>query len=224
MPVNTSADIFATLPEPVLRRAGNSNIEFVVDLDRKALVMRIDRRTFGHGPGFEHAAKLQAEIVVKPRRIVLLDHEVQGAMVTLFVGLIVFLPSQMSIVDDVARRWTDIIWTGNKSVRDRMQPHQANRIYYGILAFYVIWSFVIAWVFLMFSDAAKTMTMVIANVNNVALGFTAFHILYINRTLLPKPLRPRWYSQLGIAGCGVFYLGMAVLVFQAKIWPLIAGK
>jgi hypothetical protein len=102
-----------------------------------------------------------------------------------------------------------------------MQPHQANRIYYGILAFYVIWSFVVAWIFLKFGDAPKKMATVIANVNNVALGFTAFHILYINCTLLPKPLRPRWYSQLGIAACGVFYLGMAVLVFRANVWPIL---
>lgn len=142
-------------------------------------------------------------------------------MVTLFVGLIVFLPSQMSIVDDVARRWTDIIWTGNKHVRERMKPHQANRIYYGILTFYVVWSFVVAWIFLKYGDAPKKMATVIANLNNVALGFTAFHILYINRTLLPKPLRPRWYSQLGIAACGVFYLGMAVLVFRANVWPIL---
>ncbi|MCA9060422.1 MAG: Nramp family divalent metal transporter, partial [Planctomycetaceae bacterium] len=31
--------------------------------------------------------------------------------ITLFVGLMVFLPSQMSIVDDIARRWTDILWS-----------------------------------------------------------------------------------------------------------------
>ncbi len=30
------------------------------------------------------------------------------SMVCLIVGLLVFLPSQMSIVDDIARRWTDI--------------------------------------------------------------------------------------------------------------------
>ena len=144
-------------------------------------------------------------------------------MATLFVGLMVFLPSQMGIVDDFARRWTDIIWSSVPRIRNRLQSHQANRIYYTILACYIVWSFVSATIFLMFGDAPKLMVLVIANLNNVALGVTAFHVLWINRTLLPKPLRPRWYSQLGIIACGVFNCGMAVLVFCAKILPLITG-
>jgi len=141
--------------------------------------------------------------------------------VTLFVGLMVFLPSQMAIVDDFARRWTDIVWSSNQKVRDTMQPHHASRIYYIILGCYVLWSFMSATVFLAYGDAPRLMVLVIANLNNVALGVTAFHVLWINRTLLPEPLRPRWLNQLGIAACGVFYCGIAVLVFCAKILPLL---
>ncbi len=142
---------------------------------------------------------------------------------TLFVGLIVFLPSQMSIVDDFSRRWTDIIWSSNQAIRDRLEPHQVGRIYYLILACYVGWSFMSATIFLMFGDAPKLMVLVIANFNNVALGVTAFHVLWLNLRLLPKPLRPRWYNQLGIIGCGLFYCGMAALVFRVTILPLITG-
>jgi hypothetical protein len=142
---------------------------------------------------------------------------------TLFVGLMVFLPSQMSIVDDVARRWTDIIWSSNEKIRNRLQPHQASRIYYSILACYVVWSFISATIFLMFGDAPRLMVLVIANLNNVALGLTAFHVLWLNRNLLPQPLRPKWYNQVGIGACGFFYCGMAALVFCAKILPLITG-
>ena len=35
-------------------------------------------------------------------------------IVTVFVGLMVMLPSQMSIVDDFSRRWTDILWSGSR--------------------------------------------------------------------------------------------------------------
>jgi hypothetical protein len=143
---------------------------------------------------------------------------------TLFVGLMVFLPSQMAIVDDFARRWTDIIWSSNQRVRDKMQPHHASRIYYIILGCYVMWSFLAATIFLMFGNAPTLMVMVIANLNNVALGATAFHVLWINRNFLPKPLRPRWFNQIGIASCGVFYLGMAALVFFAKIWPMLGDS
>jgi hypothetical protein len=38
---------------------------------------------------------------------------------------------------------------------------------------------------------------------------------------LPIELRPRWYSRLGVVACGVFYLGIAALVFVTKQVPMI---
>ena len=140
----------------------------------------------------------------------------------LLVGLMVCLPSQMLIVDDLSRRWTDIIWSSNQRIRSRLNPHQANRIYYSILACYVGWSFISATIVLMFGDAPRLMVLVIANLNNVALGVTAFHVLWLTRNLLPKSLQPRWYNQLVICACGVFYLGMVALVFCARILPLLS--
>jgi hypothetical protein len=139
----------------------------------------------------------------------------------ILVGLMVFLPSQMSIVDDVARRWTDIIWSDSARLRNRWRDDQVGIIYYSILAMYVIWSYIIATVFLLFGDAPALMVTTIANFNNVAIGMTAFHILWINRNYLPAELRPKWYSQVGIALCGLFYLGLALLVFWVKILPLL---
>jgi hypothetical protein len=65
------------------------------------------------------------------------------------------------------------------------------------------------------------MTLVIANTNNLAIGLTAFHLLWINCTRLPPELRPRWYQRAGLVACGVFYLGIAALVFATKQWPLV---
>jgi hypothetical protein len=53
---------------------------------------------------------------------------------------------------------------------------------------------------------------------------TSFVILWNNLTLLPKPLRPKWYNQVGIITCGVFYLGLSVLVFIATISPLLVPQ
>ena len=156
--------------------------------------------------------------------------------VSLIVGLIVFLPSQMSIVDDFARRWTDILWSGSRRIQSRLKTSQVHYLYYAILSFYVIWSFIVLTVFLRIEeaarlqkavkvqDAANMMVTMIANLNNVALGVTAFHILWINCRLLPEPLRPRWFQRVGIASCGMFYLGLALLVFWAKILPMVFGK
>lgn len=141
-------------------------------------------------------------------------------IVAVIVGLMVMLPSQMSIVDDFSRRWTDILWSGSRRVRERMSGNQVRKIYYAILGSYVLWSAVCAYLFSRYGTP-KLMTLVIANLNNLAIGATSFHLLWINRTLLPEPLRPRWYSQLGVAACGVFYLGLALLVFMTKQWPMI---
>ncbi len=141
-------------------------------------------------------------------------------VLTLLVGLIVLLPSQMSIVEDFSRRWTDIIWSANRRVREGWRDDQAKLIYYAILFSYVAWTFVAAYVFSQYGTP-KLMTLIIANLNNLAIGVTAFHLLWVNRTLLPPPLRPRWYHQLGLFLCGVFYLGLAGLVFMTKQWPMI---
>jgi hypothetical protein len=135
----------------------------------------------------------------------------------LFTGTMIMLPSQMAIIDDFSRRWTDSIWSSNRRVRASMQPHQVKYIYYAILASYVLWSFACTW---LFSSVPRLMTDFIANMNNLALGVTSFQILWINHRLLPREVRPRWYHTAGVLGCGVFYLGLAVLVFVYKIVPL----
>jgi hypothetical protein len=137
--------------------------------------------------------------------------------ICMLVGLMVFLPSQMSIVDDFARRWTDILWSVVPRVRRRWHSDQVHYIYYSIVGAYVVWSYGVATVFLTFGDAPTLMVTTIANFNNIALGVTAFHVLWINRRLLPHELRPRWYSQVGICCCGVFYLGLAALVVVTTI-------
>ena len=47
----------------------------ILDLDREALVVRIERRPARHRPGLEDAVELEPQIVMQPRGGVLLDHE-----------------------------------------------------------------------------------------------------------------------------------------------------
>src|SRR5690606_35355177 len=54
-------------------------------------------------------------------------------LVALLAGLAVMLPSQLSIVDDFSRRWTDAIWTSSQHVRKTFKPGQVSWIYYSIL-------------------------------------------------------------------------------------------
>ncbi len=52
-----------------------------------------------------------------------------------------------------------------------------------------------------------------AVLGNVALGFSAFHTLYVNRTFLPRELRPNPLMQIGLVGCGLFFFLITALVF-----------
>ena len=141
-------------------------------------------------------------------------------VIAVLVGLMVMLPSQMSIVDDFSRRWTDILWSGSRRIRATLGGNAVKSVYYAILAIYVLWTFVAAYLFSTYGTP-KLMTLVIANLNNLAIGLTSFHLLWINCTLLPKGLRPRWYQRLGVVACGVFYLGIAALVFVTKQLPVL---
>ncbi|MBX3412437.1 MAG: Nramp family divalent metal transporter [Pirellulales bacterium] len=138
-------------------------------------------------------------------------------LVALVAGMAVMLPSQMSIVDDFSRRWTDAIWSANSRVRGKLRADQVKWIYYAILGAYVLWSLVCVYFF----TTPKLMTLVIANLNNVALGVTALQLIWINHRLLPPAVRPRWYHTTGVALCSLFYLGLALLVFIEKQLPLL---
>src|SRR5262249_11543345 len=59
--------------------------------------------------------------------------------VMLAVGFMILLPSQMSVVEDVCRRWTDAIWSASPHARDTMHEGQVKSIYYSLLAGYVVW-------------------------------------------------------------------------------------
>jgi hypothetical protein len=139
----------------------------------------------------------------------------------LLVGLLVLLPSQMSIVDEVSRRWTDVIWSASERVRRTMAHDQVKYIYYTILTVYVTWTVLLLWLFTYKQWTPKTMTLIISNLGNVSMGLTAFQIWHVNRRLLPPPLRPRWYHQAGLLSCGVFYLGIAALVLLTKQLPAL---
>lgn len=143
-------------------------------------------------------------------------------LATLVVGMLVLLPSQLAVVEEFARRWTDILWSGTRFMRERVPKDHIKTLYYGLLFFYLGWTYFCAWLFNTYGSP-KLMALVIANLNNVALGGTAFVVLYVNRRFLPPPLRPGWLPSLGLVACGVFYLGLAALVFVAKQWPVLKG-
>lgn len=120
--------------------------------------------------------------------------------ITLLVSFLALAPNAVMSGDLIARLWTDILWVGSRRAQ-RMEEHQVKYIYYSILLVYAVWGS-LALALLNPLQIAKLG----AVLGNVALAFSSFHTLYVNRTLLPPQLRPNWFMQAGLVLVGVFFL------------------
>ena len=137
---------------------------------------------------------------------------------TLLCGFIVLAPGQVSDIDGIVRRWTDVIWTGSQRVR-KMEGHQVKNIYYSIMVVYMIWGLIA----LRLTPDPLMLAIITGTLRNIGLGVTALHALYINRNLLPAELRPAWYMQAGLVGCFVFFTGISGIAFHQK-WTQLMGR
>ena len=124
-------------------------------------------------------------------------------ILTLLCGFLVLAPGQVSVGDQIARRWTDMIWTASPAVK-RLGRGEVRYLYYGILGVYGVWGLLVLW----FLPALR-IAEIGAVLGNVALGGSSLQALYVNRKLLPKRLRPHPLLQLGVALCGFFSWGSA---------------
>ncbi|HEX7446422.1 MAG TPA: Nramp family divalent metal transporter [Pirellulales bacterium] len=125
---------------------------------------------------------------------------------TLFVGFLILAPGQIVSGDQLARRWTDIIWTCSRWAK-RMREDRVKYLYYGILAGYGIWGLVAMTMF----DPIQILKLA-GVLMDVSLGFASWHTLYVNLTLLPRELRPNWLMRIGTFFCGAFFLAASVIV------------
>jgi hypothetical protein len=122
---------------------------------------------------------------------------------TLLCGFLVLAPGQVSVADQIARRWTDMIWTASARAR-RLGRGEVRYVYYGILIAYGAWGLVILSLFPALAIAKYGVIL-----QNVALGVVTLQAWYVNRVLLPRELRPRWFMQLGAVAGGMFFLGIS---------------
>ncbi len=136
---------------------------------------------------------------------------------TLSVGFLILAPGQVISGDQIARRWSDIIWTASRKAQS-LHGNDVKYIYYSIVAVYLFWGlFTLA-----FFDPLVT-AKIGTSIQNVALGVSALHALYVNRTLLPRPLRPNWFMQLGTLVCGLFFLGVSAIVLTTLWGSTLSG-
>ena len=125
---------------------------------------------------------------------------------TLFCGFIVLVPSQISQIDGIIRRWTDVLWTGSSRLK-HLEGHKVKFVYYALLAGYACWGLlVLTWL-----PNPLLLTKFTGGLMNFALGFSALHTLAVNLILLPRELRSGWFMRICLVGCGIFFISLSVL-------------
>jgi len=125
---------------------------------------------------------------------------------TLLCGFLVLAPGQVSVGDQIARRWTDMLWTASPRIK-RLGQGEVRYLYYGILLVYGVWGLFVLWLL-----PALQIAKIGAVLGNVALGVSTLQAVYVNRKLLPPPLRPNLLTQSGAVICGCFFLGISIAV------------
>jgi hypothetical protein len=124
---------------------------------------------------------------------------------TLLCGFLVLGTSMAATADGVLRRWVDVFWTANTRLR-KWETRRIGVFYFSMLCVYA--AFGLAMLILVRGDS---LLRGIGMIYNFALGFSCWHALAINTTLLPRELRPGWVRRVVLLLAGAFFTTIGVL-------------
>jgi hypothetical protein len=127
------------------------------------------------------------------------------------MGAWILFKTQLDNVDGMTRAITDIVWTGSAGVRQR-SGGDVRRVYYSVLAAIVIWGIIA----LRLAQPIFLLQLG-ANVAGFVFIVASLHILYVNTTLLPAPLRPPLWRRLALVGMAIFY-GLFVTLWIGSLF------
>jgi hypothetical protein len=131
----------------------------------------------------------------------------------LFCGFLVLAPSMAVSADGVIRRWVDAFWTASAKLR-KLDPKAIRYVYFSVLIIYVIFGMT-----MLSLEAPQTLIIIATTIFNFALGFSCWHVLWVNNYLLPKPLRPGWFIKIALFSTGAFFLSVGTLsTLQRFVW------
>jgi hypothetical protein len=134
---------------------------------------------------------------------------------TLLCGFMIMAPTQVTQLDQIARRWTDVLWIASRRLH-RVEAHKAKNVYYALLAIYCVWGLIAL------RTAPNPLILAIATgvMWNFAYAFTSLHLLWLMLRLMPAPLRPGWFQCAGLVAGAVLYAGISAFAL-AQQWPAI---
>jgi hypothetical protein len=135
---------------------------------------------------------------------------IQGSLGTfywyllIFCGILVLVPNTITDADGTVRRWVDLAWSAVKKLH-AWDPRRINLFYFWMLAGFVVLGVVI----LMSGVKPKGLVEIYSCIANFALGYSCFHVLAVNVTLLPAPVRPGPLNRTLLSGAGFYFLTLA---------------
>jgi hypothetical protein len=130
---------------------------------------------------------------------------------SLFCGFLVLAPSAMNTVDGVVRRWVDVCWTAVPAIR-RWETHSIRYLYFGALCAYAAFGLTSMTLW-----APGDLIKWAGIIYNYALGFSCFHVLAVNLTLLPRELRPGWLTRVALVIGGLFFIALAIISTRQQL-------
>ena len=133
---------------------------------------------------------------------------------TIFCGFLVLAPTMSTSADGIIRRWVDVFWTSSGRMR-KMDPKAIKVVYVRVLVGYS------AFGLLMLSLDPGALIQYATMCFNIALGFSCWHTIVINSTLLPRELRPGWFIRIALSLSGVFFLLLGSLSVYKQTGPVV---
>ena len=132
-------------------------------------------------------------------------------ILTLVNGFWIVFSTQLGNTDILVRTVTDVLWMGNKRVRD-WRGGKIQAIYYSILTVYTVLA-----MFAIRVGNPLEQFKILANVAGFILVIGGIQIFLVNRKFLPRQLQAPWWQQAGLLGCVLFY----ALFFARVVYSVI---
>ena len=128
-----------------------------------------------------------------------------------FLGAWLLLKTQLDSVEAMTRAVTDILWSGSRRVRE-WRGGDVRAVYYSVLAAVAIWGMIALRI-----AQPIVLLQLGANVASVVFIIASLHLLYVNTTLLPEPLRPSRARRGILVAMALFYGFFATLSLHRLI-------
>jgi hypothetical protein len=125
---------------------------------------------------------------------------------TILCGFVILSSTVVTTADGVLRRWVDVFWTGSPRLKN-WDAKGIRALYFIVLCGYAI--FGVTSMTLM--KKPEVLVNWATNIYNSALGFSCWHALYVNTSLMPRELRPGRFNRTALFLSGLFFSLLSVM-------------